>query len=117
MTKYIIIYVNLLLLALVSPIHSTYTPYDMLFLDYQSITGLYGSRSSGLGGAFTAVADDPSGAYYNPAGLIFSPNDSLSISGNAYRLLTMYYQDVEGPGRSYLRKSEDFFPNFIGATR
>ncbi len=30
-----------------------------------------GTRAIGLGGAFTAIADDPSACYYNPAGLAF----------------------------------------------
>ncbi len=36
-------------------------------LDYQNF--LIGTRAMGMGGAFTAVADDPSASYHNPAGL------------------------------------------------
>lgn len=33
-----------------------------------------------MGGAFTAVADDPSATYYNPAGLVLTDDSSLSAS-------------------------------------
>ncbi|HNF26159.1 MAG TPA: transporter, Ompp1/FadL/TodX family protein, partial [Leptospiraceae bacterium] len=36
---------------------------------YHNINGFFGERAAGLGGAYTAVSDDPSGAFYNPAGL------------------------------------------------
>ena len=39
--------------------------------DGRLVGQLYGDRAFGLGGAFTAFADDPSAAYYNPAGLAF----------------------------------------------
>lgn len=45
---------------------------------------LVGERALGLGGAFTALADDASGAFYNPAGLAWVPTSSLSGSLNVY---------------------------------
>jgi hypothetical protein len=45
---------------------------------------LVGERAVGLGGAFTAIADDSSGAYYNPAGLAEAPYSSLSLSAAVY---------------------------------
>lgn len=39
-----------------------------------------GQRALGMGGAFTAVADDPSSAYYNPAGLSMTSDNALSAS-------------------------------------
>ncbi len=39
-----------------------------------------GERSIGMGGAFTGVADDPSAAYYNPAGLV--TGDKAQFSGS-----------------------------------
>ncbi len=39
--------------------------------DGRLVGQLFGDRAFGLGGAFTALADDPSAAYYNPAGLVF----------------------------------------------
>jgi long-chain fatty acid transport protein len=45
---------------------------------YQNI--LAGERGSGMGGAYTAIADDPSATYYNPAGLVDVPGTTLSAS-------------------------------------
>ena len=39
-----------------------------------------GARALALGGAYTAISDDPSGLYYNPAGL-------ASINGRQLLLL------------------------------
>src|SRR5690349_15060291 len=39
-----------------------------------------GQRALGFGGAFTGLADDPSAAYYNPAGLVWTGDSALSAS-------------------------------------
>jgi len=39
-----------------------------------------GQRAIGLGGAFTGLADDPSAAYYNPAGLVWGGDSALSAT-------------------------------------
>ena len=38
---------------------------------------IVGSRAAGMGGAFTALADDGSGPYYNPGGIAFAQCISL----------------------------------------
>ncbi len=45
---------------------------------------LIGERASGMGGAFTAIANDPSGTYYNPAGLVDIKSGLLSADLNFY---------------------------------
>lgn len=45
-----------------------------------------GGRSVGLGGAFTAISDDPSGIFFNPAGLVDSNRLSVQISTTLYGL-------------------------------
>lgn len=45
---------------------------------YQGIP--LGQRALGFGGAFTGLAADPSGAYYNPAGLVWTGDSALSAS-------------------------------------
>jgi hypothetical protein len=45
-----------------------------------SAFALYGSRPMGMGGAFTAVANDASAAYWNPAG--FALNPGVDIYGS-----------------------------------
>jgi long-chain fatty acid transport protein len=47
---------------------------------YQDV--LFGEKASGMGGAFTALADDASAAYYNPAGLAQIKKDNLSLSAS-----------------------------------
>ncbi|MBI3179755.1 MAG: hypothetical protein HYZ27_08840, partial [Deltaproteobacteria bacterium] len=45
-----------------------------------------GGRAVGLGGAFTAIADDPSGIFYNPAGLVDATRANVQVSTNLYGL-------------------------------
>ncbi|MCC6751139.1 MAG: hypothetical protein IT371_26025 [Deltaproteobacteria bacterium] len=45
---------------------------------------LMGDRAAGLGGAFTALSDDGSGIYYNPAGLAEAEHSSISITAAVY---------------------------------
>ncbi len=55
-----------------------------------------GGRAVGLGGAFTALGDDPSGIMYNPAGLIDALEPSLQVSSNLYGLDVSSSGDVFG---------------------
>lgn len=43
-----------------------------------------GGRAVGLGGAFTALGDDPSGIFFNPAGIVDSTKSSVQISTTLY---------------------------------
>jgi len=43
-----------------------------------------GSRATGLGGAFVALSDDPSGIYYNPAGICDTRRLNVSVSASLY---------------------------------
>lgn len=49
---------------------------------YQDFT--VGGRGVALGGAFTAIADDPSGLYYNPAGIADVKSNDLQVSSSLY---------------------------------
>lgn len=40
----------------------------------------YGARPMGMGGAFTAIADDTNAAYWNPAGFALNPETSITGS-------------------------------------
>ena len=76
---------------------------------------LPGGRPAVMGGAYTAVSDDPYGVYYNPAGIVTGQKNKteVSASGNAFGQGSMVYKGaVEG---------EDFeegyvsnYPTFIG---
>ncbi len=45
---------------------------------------LVGEKASLLGGAFTALADDATAGYYNPAGLVQAPGFTVSASADVY---------------------------------
>ncbi|MBE9503304.1 MAG: hypothetical protein IME96_03935 [Proteobacteria bacterium] len=72
-----------------------------------------GDRAAGMGGAYSAIADTPEGAYYNPAGIVYSVGRSLSVSVNAYRQSWTTYDSVLGGG-DWNRKSSSLVPNFFG---
>src|SRR4051812_8644532 len=71
---------------------------------YKSI--LVGERASGLGGAYTAISDDPSGVYHNPAGIVFSLENYLSLSANGLATGSTTYENVY-PGQNYVYRSSD----------
>src|SRR5262249_16530116 len=45
-----------------------------------------GGRAVGFGGAYTAMSDDPSGIYLNPAGTVDTTRTSVDVSANLYGL-------------------------------
>jgi len=77
---------------------------------------LIGDRASGLGGAYIAISDDPSGLYYNPSGIVYSNSSNLSASMNAYHITRTAYQGVLG-GSDWVRTSTMLVPNFFGVTQ
>ena len=74
---------------------------------------LIGERAMGLGGAFTAVADDASGIFYNPAGLGFALNSDISGSANAYYSKETVYKDTIG-SNNFTEKSSGTANPFFG---
>ncbi|MBI3180373.1 MAG: hypothetical protein HYZ27_11970 [Deltaproteobacteria bacterium] len=65
-----------------------------------------GGRAVGLGGAFTGIADDPSGLYYNPAGIVDVRGTSLQLSTSLYGFERGSIDDRVGlpvPGAENLR--------------
>ena len=75
---------------------------------------LIGERASGLAGAFSAVSDDPSGAFYNPAGLAFAQNDYISISTNSFKYSELTSNKIVGDSKDWTMFSNNFFPSFFG---
>ncbi|MDD2851447.1 MAG: outer membrane protein transport protein [Desulfuromonadaceae bacterium] len=74
---------------------------------------LIGDRASGMGGAYTAVSDDASGMYYNPAGIAYATGRNVSASVNAFHVLSKTYKSVV-PGQDWKRESSSLLPNFFG---
>lgn len=74
---------------------------------------LVGTRAAGLGGAYTALADDPAGVYYNPAGIAFGKEKDISVSVNAFQHSTLVYEKAIR-GQPFREESQSFGPNFVG---
>jgi hypothetical protein len=97
--------------VIIFPIHS------LLSDSYHNINGFFGERATGLGGAYTAVSDDPSGSVYNPAGLAYAYDNSISISASNLTKTKKVYENVIGPAQGYGRSSQNYTPNFFGLVR
>lgn len=74
---------------------------------------LVGERASGMGGTYTALSDDPSGLYYNPAGIVYASGRNLSASVNAFHMTKKHYSGVLG-GKGWDRDASALLPNFFG---
>lgn len=79
---------------------------------YKSL--LIGNRAAGMAGAYTAVADDPDGLFYNPAGIAFSPDRQLSGSVNAIHTAHKNYTNINEGGFEWNRRSTAMVANFFG---
>jgi len=75
---------------------------------------LIGDRAAGLGGAYTAIADDPSGLYYNPAGIVHALGSNISGSMNALHMTTTTYKNALGNNTNWKRESSTLLPSFFG---
>ena len=73
-----------------------------------------GERAMGLGGAFTAVADDASAILYNPAGIGFALSNDLSGSANAFYQRKVTYKKTIGNQDFEERSSGTLAPFFGG---
>lgn len=71
---------------------------------------LVGAQASGMGGADTALADDGTGPYYNPAGIAFALHSSLSLSASVYGLVTGREANVLGAGHDFTYSDLNTFP-------
>lgn len=74
---------------------------------------LPGSRASQMAGAYTALSEDTSGVFYNPAGMAFGKPRNLSISTNGYSERRVTYIGTIGEN-DFHEKSSSLFPSFIG---
>jgi hypothetical protein len=77
---------------------------------------LLGGRAATMGGAYTAISDDASGAFYNPAGLSWATSNSFSGSANTYSMSdTSYKNTIEN--RNWDREASNLKPNFFGVVQ
>ena len=77
-----------------------------------------GGRGGYMGGAYTAVSDDPSGCFYNPAGIVYKVGRSLSLSGNIYTISEKRYigplKGIDGSRYDWVLESSKLSPSFFG---
>ena len=74
---------------------------------------LIGDRAAGLSGAYSAISDDPSGMYYNPAGIVYSTENYLSLSVNAFSASSETFKNIVA-GQDYSYNSTSLTPSFFG---
>lgn len=74
---------------------------------------LIGDRAIGLGGAYTAISDDASGVYYNPAGTAFALNNDISGSANAFYTSKATYKNAIADN-DFTENSSGSVPSFFG---
>ncbi len=71
---------------------------------YNNYQHIIGNRAAGLGGAYTALADDSSSLWYNPAGLANIKTYNLNVSANGYNYINTEidgYVEIEDEGGEY----------------
>ncbi|MES0491702.1 MAG: hypothetical protein ABUK01_17025 [Leptospirales bacterium] len=85
--------------------------------NYNYINDLVGDRAMGLGGAYAAMSDDPSGAYYNPAGLAFAFDNQISLSVNTYKGKNIVYKNAVWSNNDYNQNISAFYPSFFGVVQ
>lgn len=78
---------------------------------------IVGDRAAGLGGAYTAIADDASGLYYNPAGVVYASTPKISGSVNAYNYKSTEYSNINSSGHTWTRKSSGMVANYFGVVQ
>ena len=64
--------------------------------NYQQL--IVGSRIAGMGGAGTAIGGEGESAYYNPAGIVFTKRDGISLSVSNYGLFFMKEKNRQDAG-------------------
>ena len=80
----------------------------------------YGVRPMGMGGAFTAVSDDPNTAYWNPAGLLKVKYSGISLMYTKQMNLIPYYfstfqmkiTDDQAVGAALMYNGDDVYSEF-----
>jgi len=88
--------------------------------EFHYVNILVGDRSADMGGAYTAISDNASGCFYNPAGIAFGQGSNLSASVNGFSYANKTYKDAmlktDGSRLDWEQTSAVLLPNFFGAT-
>jgi len=106
------IFVPLLLMICIDL--NIYAGGNLMTIDYNYINDLIGGRATGMAGAYTAISDDPSGSYYNPAGIVFAIDNQISLSVNSYKNKEIAIKKVLLQKEDYTQDISSFYPSFFG---
>ncbi len=98
---------TLLVLILLQASTEVYSQYNY----YQA--SQVGAKSSLLGGAVTGFARDNSAIYYNPSGLAFIDNASMSVMGDTYGVEYLFSSNGAGETHNLRSLSADAHPQII----
>jgi hypothetical protein len=106
--------IAVLLLALL-PLMTGPAPASAQAVYYRSIP--IGERAIGLGGAYTGIADDPSAAYYNPAGI--TSGGRFQLLGSLSSLVFVKSKvnggfQLEDEAKTFKSDSTTTLPRFVG---
>jgi long-subunit fatty acid transport protein len=77
---------------------------------------LWSGRAATMGGAYTAISDDPACIYYNPAGIVLSQGNSLSGSANLFSKDQFTYKSIVG-SYNWKRESQNLSPNYFALVK
>ncbi|MBI3994709.1 MAG: outer membrane protein transport protein, partial [Nitrospirae bacterium] len=77
---------------------------------------MIGGRAAQMGGAFTALSDDATAAYFNPAGLAQISTPSFSVSANGLDIQTYTISDRLF-GKDVVFRSSTFYPTAWSVVR
>ena len=110
---------NFLLLLKYLLIFISYLTASYSYADWQHRNSLLiGERASGMGGAYTAISNDPSGIYYNPGGIAFSKDTEINLSVAGYYFENIKVNSIYGISNyQYEIKNSDIINGFLGFTK
>jgi len=77
---------------------------------------LPGSHAAEMGGAYTAVCNDASAIYYNPAGLVNNKKGDIGVSTYAYQTSETSYEEAINE-QAFTEESDGMPAGFVGAYR
>ena len=72
-----------------------------------------GPRASGMGGAFTAIADDAAGVYYNPAAPADTTSETISLSTSLYGFVGGRERNALGQDEHYQYNNYQVIPSSV----
>lgn len=84
-------------------------------VNYQNY--LLGERAAGMGGGVNALAADSDACYYNPAGLVRTTHNTLSLSANLYGMQHYFIDDAFYPDEDLDSTSFQTIPSTVSAIR